>query len=36
MCSGDEAGKTVKGWSEVITTLAPKVADILEWVRSVL
>ncbi len=36
VCSGNEAGKTVKGWSEVITTLAPKMADILEWVRSVL
>jgi hypothetical protein len=34
--SGDKAGKTVKGWSEVIATLGPKVVPILEWLRSVL
>jgi hypothetical protein len=34
--SGEKAGKTVKGWSEVIVTLTPKMADILEWLRSVL
>jgi hypothetical protein len=34
--SGDEAGKTVKGWSEVIAILGPNVVPILEWLRSVL
>ena len=34
--SGDEAGKTVEGWSKVIATLGPNVVPILEWLRSVL
>jgi hypothetical protein len=33
---GDEAGKNVEGWSKVIVTLGPKVAEILEWFRSIL
>jgi hypothetical protein len=32
--SGDKADKTVEGWSKVIATLGPKVADILEWFLS--
>jgi len=34
--SGDQADKTVEGWSEVIAILGPKVVPILEWLRSVL
>ena len=34
--SGDEAGKTIEGWSKVIATLGPNVVPILEWLRSVL
>jgi hypothetical protein len=34
--SGEKAGKTVEGWSTVITTLGPNVVPILEWLRSVL
>jgi len=34
--SGDEAGKTVEGWSKVIATLGPNVVPILDWLRSVL
>jgi hypothetical protein len=34
--SGDEAGKTVEGWSKVIASLGPNVVPILERLRSVL